>query len=68
VPYMQIVYINPFTVHISHTWVKEGYRVIVADQIAGILVTVDQDRMLCVTVADAPDDDNDANASMVADQ
>jgi hypothetical protein len=65
VPYMQTVYINPFTVHISHTWVKEGYRVIVADQIAGILVTVEQDRKLCVTVAEASDDDNDANANIV---
>jgi hypothetical protein len=68
VPYMQTMYINPFTVHISRTWVKEGYRVIVADQIGGILVTVEQDRKLCVTVADASDDDNDANANMVADQ
>jgi hypothetical protein len=50
-PYMQTVYINPFTVGISHTWVKEGYRVVVADQSAGILVTVEQDRKLCVTVA-----------------
>jgi hypothetical protein len=56
VPYMQTVYINPFTVHISHTWVKEGYRVIVADQIEGILVTVEQDRKLCVTVAEPSDD------------
>jgi hypothetical protein len=30
VPYVKTAYINPFTVHISHTWVKEGYRVIVA--------------------------------------
>jgi hypothetical protein len=65
VPYMQTVYINPFTVHISHTWGKEGYRAIVADQIAGILVTVEQDRKLCVTVAKASDDDNDANAKPV---
>jgi hypothetical protein len=68
VPYMQTVYINPFTVHISRTWVKEGYRVIVADQSAGILVTVEQDRKLCVTVAEASDDGNDANANIVADQ
>jgi hypothetical protein len=51
VPYMQTVYTHPFTVHISHTWVKEGYRVTVANQIEGILVTVDQDRKLCVSVA-----------------
>lgn len=59
-PYMQTMYINPFTVHINHTWVKEGYRVVVADQIAGILVTVEQDRKLCVTVAEVSDDDSDA--------
>ena len=65
VPYMQTVYINTFTVHISHTWVKEGYRVVEADQIAGILVTVEQDRKLCVTVAKASDDGNAANTKPV---
>jgi hypothetical protein len=66
VPYMQTVYTDPFTVHISHTWVKAGYRVTVADKMEGILVTVEQDRKLCVTVAKASDDDNDANAKPVS--
>jgi septal ring-binding cell division protein DamX len=66
VQYMETKYINPFTVGISHTWVTEGYRVVVADQNAGILVTVEQDRKLCVTVAsdsDDDDDDDDANGT-----
>jgi hypothetical protein len=56
VPYMDVIYINPFTVNINRNWVKDGYRAVVADQNAGILVTVEQDRKLCVSVASKNDD------------
>jgi len=54
VPYMDTTYINPFRMQIVRVWVKDGFRVVAADQIAGIVVTVEQDRFLSVmTTAEA---------------
>jgi hypothetical protein len=59
----------PFTVHIrraTHSLDQGGIKSNCGgSDVAGILVTVvEQDRKLCVTVAEASDDGNDTNANV----